>query len=217
MGMAAPKDSGIRYNIREHSSAEPTEIELTSGKCMVSPIIHHVDKDGGTSNGARRVSGKAARQRGSATSGTDTTGLPLFRRTESAAHPDAAQRGGYGPDSHLPRFMRERLQPTNNLASDGGRTSGASSDSAAQSPKSTNSSLAMQSMLELEEARLLEAERKSQLQAVDSILTEEQKIAYVGLVYLILVDMQNRLNVQYKESQSSTASFMNFSRRLMRN
>ncbi|PIA13468.1 DUF726-domain-containing protein [Coemansia reversa NRRL 1564] len=72
-------------------------------------------------------------------------------------------------------------------------------------------------MLELEEARLLDAERKSQLRAIDSILSEEQKIAYVGLVYVILVDMQDRLNVQHKESQSSTASFMNFSRRIMRN
>lgn len=73
----------------------------------------------------------------------------------------------------------------------------------------------MQNMLELEEAKLLDAERKSQQQAADGILTEEQKIAYVGLVYLLLIRTQDRLNVQYKESQSSTASYMNFSRRLM--
>ncbi|KAJ2792065.1 hypothetical protein GGI18_000687 [Coemansia linderi] len=84
------------------------------------------------------------------------------------------------------------------------------------SPRSTSSTSAMQSMLELEEAKLLKAERKSQRQAVDSVLSEEQKVAYVGLVYLLLVGIQDRLNVQYKESQSSTASFMNFSRRLMR-
>ncbi|KAJ2557083.1 hypothetical protein EV175_001568 [Coemansia sp. RSA 1933] len=81
---------------------------------------------------------------------------------------------------------------------------------------SVGSASAMQNILELEEAKLLEAERKSQLRAVDSILSDEQKIAYVGLVYLLLVDIQERLNVQFKESQSSTASFMNFSRRLMR-
>ncbi|KAJ2836076.1 hypothetical protein FBU31_001462 [Coemansia sp. 'formosensis'] len=84
------------------------------------------------------------------------------------------------------------------------------------SPRSTSSTSAMQSMLELEEAKLLKAERKTQRQAVDSVLSEDQKVAYVGLVYLLLVGIQDRLNVQYKESQSSTASFMNFSRRLMR-
>ncbi|KAJ1808479.1 hypothetical protein LPJ77_002314 [Coemansia sp. RSA 2523] len=184
---------------------------------MASPTIHHVDKGSAVLPGSRRVSGKAVRQRRPAASGSDTADAPLFRRTETGAYIDAGQRGGYGPDSHLPRFMRERLQSIDNSSGNGSRTSGASGDSAAQSPKSVSSSSAMQSMLELEEARLLEAERKSQMKAVDSILTEEQKVAYVGLVYLILVDMQARLNVQYKESQSSTASFMNFSRRLMRN
>ncbi|KAJ2498480.1 hypothetical protein GGH96_004264 [Coemansia sp. RSA 1972] len=217
MGVAAPRDSGIRYNIREHSSVESTEIELTSSNRMASPTIHHVDKSSAALSGSRRVSGKAARQRRPVASGSDDTDAPLFRRTETGAYLDAGQRGGYGPDSHLPRFMRERLQSIDNVAGNDSRTSGASGDSAAQSPKSVSSSSAMQSMLELEEARLLEAERKSQMKAVDSILTEEQKVAYVGLVYLILVDMQTRLNVQYKESQSSTASFMNFSRRLMRN
>ncbi|KAJ1790498.1 hypothetical protein LPJ67_002133 [Coemansia sp. RSA 1938] len=217
MGVAAPRDSGIRYNIREHSSVESTEIELTTSNRMASPTIHHVDKGSAVLPGSRRVSGKAVRQRRPAASGSDTADAPLFRRTETGAYIDAGQRGGYGPDSHLPRFMRERLQSIDNSSGNGSRTSGASGDSAAQSPKSVSSSSAMQSMLELEEARLLEAERKSQMKAVDSILTEEQKVAYVGLVYLILVDMQARLNVQYKESQSSTASFMNFSRRLMRN
>ncbi|KAJ2533139.1 hypothetical protein GGH20_000819 [Coemansia sp. RSA 1937] len=217
MGVAAPRDSGIRYNICEHSSVESTEIELTTSNRMASPTIHHVDKGSAVLPGSRRVSGKAVRQRRPAASGSDTADAPLFRRTETGAYIDAGQRGGYGPDSHLPRFMRERLQSIDNSSGNGSRTSGASGDSAAQSPKSVSSSSAMQSMLELEEARLLEAERKSQMKAVDSILTEEQKVAYVGLVYLILVDMQARLNVQYKESQSSTASFMNFSRRLMRN
>ncbi|KAJ1724764.1 hypothetical protein LPJ53_000971 [Coemansia erecta] len=102
-------------------------------------------------------------------------------------------------------------------AADGSRASVSSSISSAMcSPQSVSSSSAMQTMLELEEAKLLSAERKGQLQAVDSILSEEQKIAYVGLVYVLLVDIQDRLNVQFKESQSSTASYMNFSRRLMR-
>ncbi|KAJ2812009.1 hypothetical protein H4S07_001694 [Coemansia furcata] len=102
------------------------------------------------------------------------------------------------------------------FGSDSGRTSITSNDSSMHSPRSTSSTSAMQSMLELEEAKLLKAERKTQRQAVDSVLSEDQKVAYVGLVYLLLVGIQDRLNVQYKESQSSTASFMNFSRRLMR-
>ncbi|KAJ2848446.1 hypothetical protein GGI22_005730, partial [Coemansia erecta] len=105
---------------------------------------------------------------------------------------------------------------TDGVTCSSGRASIASGDSALCSPMSIGSASAMQNILELEEAKLLEAERKSQLRAVDSILSDEQKIAYVGLVYLLLVDIQERLNVQFKESQSSTASFMNFSRRLMR-
>ncbi|KAJ2295136.1 hypothetical protein IWW55_005543, partial [Coemansia sp. RSA 2706] len=203
MGKAAPRNTGMRYDLREHSSAERTEIELVTSNRTASPVIHHVDKDGG-------LDAKRFRRISEQTPGAESASLPLFKRAGSLALPHTAQRGDYGRTSHLPRFMREHTRSTDSFASDG------SSDSGVQSPRSTSSLPAMQSMLELEEARLLEAERKSQLQAVDSILSEEQKIAYVGLVYLILVDMQNRLNVQYRESQSSTASFMNFSRRLMR-
>ncbi|KAJ2653155.1 hypothetical protein IWW40_000809 [Coemansia sp. RSA 1250] len=203
MGEAAPTDAGIRYSLRDRSSAEPTDVDLTTSKQRVPrPSVHNIDKGANDKGRGQRKPSKS------------TNGLanaPLFRRTALSASFNVACHEGYGPESHLPRFMQQQRS----FASDDSRASGTDSDQA--SPQSSNSAVAMQSMLELEETRLLEAERKSQLQAVDSVLSEEQKIAYVGLVYLILVDMQSRLNVQYKESQSSTASFMNFSRRIMRN
>ncbi|KAJ2528157.1 hypothetical protein IWW43_005556, partial [Coemansia sp. RSA 1935] len=54
MGVAAPRDSGIRYNICEHSSVESTEIELTTSNRMASPTIHHVDKGSAVLPGSRR-------------------------------------------------------------------------------------------------------------------------------------------------------------------
>ncbi|KAJ2847048.1 hypothetical protein IWW36_004054, partial [Coemansia brasiliensis] len=203
MGEAAPTDAGIRYSLRDRSSAEPTDVDLTTSKQRVPrPSIHNIDKD---------AKDKGNKQRKPSKSANGFVSTPLFRRTTSSVSSNAPYFEGYGPDSHLPRFMQQQRS----FASDDSRVSAADSD--AQSPQSSSNALAMQSMLELEETRLLEAERKNQLQAVDSVLSEEQKVAYVGLVYLILVDMQSRLNVQYKESQSSTASFMNFSRRIMRN
>ncbi|KAJ1676345.1 hypothetical protein EV182_008380, partial [Spiromyces aspiralis] len=71
------------------------------------------------------------------------------------------------------------------------------------------------SIMQEEELRILEAERQQKRSAIQSILTEEQKVAYVGLVYLTLTEMQDRLNVQYKEAVASTGSFLNFSRRIM--
>ncbi|KAJ2760288.1 hypothetical protein IWQ56_005520, partial [Coemansia nantahalensis] len=142
---------------------------------------------------------------------------PLFRRAEGSAPVSSSRHPGYGPDSRLPRFMQAQAQGTEESACGSSRASSGSGQSLGGAPPARSSSAtAMQSMLEVEEARLLEAERKSQLRAVDSILADEQKIAYVGVVYLVLVDMQNRLDVKFKESQSSTASFMNFSRRIMR-
>ncbi|KAJ1871267.1 hypothetical protein LPJ55_004006 [Coemansia sp. RSA 990] len=203
MGEAAPTDAGIRYSLRDRSSAEPTDVDLTTSKQRVPrPSVHNIDKGANDKGRGQRKPSKS------------TNGLanaPLFRRTALSASFNVACHEGYGPESHLPRFMQQQRS----FASDDSRASGTDSDQA--SPQSSSSAMAMQSMLELEETRLLEAERKSQRQAVGSVLSEEQKIAYVGLVYLILVDMQSRLNVQYKESQSSTASFMNFSRRIMRN
>ncbi|KAJ2161662.1 hypothetical protein GGF46_001255 [Coemansia sp. RSA 552] len=210
MGKSAPRDAGIRYNIREHSSAEPTEITTTAAAAtgrVTSPTVYHIGAD------AKSAGAAARRTREAASRSTSIGQAPFFHRIGSSAHADA----GHGSGSHLPRFMRERLHGTASLESGSGRSSVASSESLVHSPGSAASASAMQGILELEEARLLEAERKTQLRAVDGVLSEEQKIAYVGLVYLLLVDMQNRLNVRHKESQSSTASFMNFSRRLMRN
>ncbi|KAJ2782705.1 hypothetical protein H4R18_002131 [Coemansia javaensis] len=203
MGRSAPKDAGIQYHIRDHSSAEPTDIMSAPASRAQPPAVLRVEA-GGSRAGA---SGRASKRR----SGGGRPGPPLFRRAEGTAGPSGAAHSDYAPGSQLPRFMHSRLQGALGPAPEGGC-------SATQSPETAapGSASAMQSMLEIEEARLLEAERRSQLRAVDSILTDDQKIAYVGLVYLILVDMQARLNVQYKESQSSTASFMNFSRRLMR-
>ncbi|KAJ1919428.1 hypothetical protein H4219_002020 [Mycoemilia scoparia] len=73
----------------------------------------------------------------------------------------------------------------------------------------------MMSMMHEEELRLLEAERQEKRSVIQSILTDEQKIAYVGLVYLTLIEMQERLGVQFKEGMESTGSFLNFSRRIM--
>ncbi|KAJ1735764.1 hypothetical protein LPJ61_000361 [Coemansia biformis] len=220
MGRSAPRDAGIRYNIREHSSAELADAAPMSANRALSPPICHVDADAvvaAAGSTSRLAAKRASKPRRTDARGAGKAVLPLFRRAASSAPSNVARHQGYGPDSHLPRFMQARLQSADESACASSRSSMGSGHSLAASPPTASSSpSAMQNMLEVEETRLLEAERKSQLRAVDSILTDEQKIAYVGVVYLILVDMQTRLNVQHKESQSSTASFMNFSRRFMR-
>ncbi|KAJ2786264.1 hypothetical protein GGI15_001670 [Coemansia interrupta] len=217
-GRAAGENASIRYDIREHSSVEPTDTPLRSTVQTRSPTILQIDTGGSALPKTSHSSGR----------GSSNGSMPLFRRTGSDQTAGAARHGNYGPNSRLPRFMIDKINSgelngrgasgsIDGAAADGSRASVSSSiSSAINSPRSASSSSAMQTMLELEEAKLLSAERKGQLQAVDSILSEEQKIAYVGLVYVLLVDIQDRLNVQFKESQSSTASYMNFSRRLMR-
>ncbi|OMJ28629.1 putative membrane protein [Smittium culicis] len=69
--------------------------------------------------------------------------------------------------------------------------------------------------MKLEESNITRAKRQETLSLSKSILTDKQKIAYVGLVYLVLVEMQSNLGVQYKEAISSTTSFMKFSKRVM--
>ncbi|KAJ1658386.1 hypothetical protein GGF38_004255, partial [Coemansia sp. RSA 25] len=231
MGRSAPENAGIRYDIRQRSSAEPTTVSPTTSARAAPPTVHHIDSDATAAAADMAAFGRASRakrgpDRGGFRRGTGSD-TPTFRRTERAPPASTKRHGDYGPDSRLPRFILDRLRSaepgpattssiSGSFGSDSGRTSITSNDSSMHSPRSTSSTSAMQSMLELEEAKLLKAERKSQRQAVDSVLSEEQKVAYVGLVYLLLVGIQDRLNVQYKESQSSTASFMNFSRRLMR-
>ncbi|KAI8318320.1 DUF726-domain-containing protein [Martensiomyces pterosporus] len=234
MGRSAPDNAGIRYDNSERPSSEATTISLTPTSRVASPTVYQFDNDAAQPSGS---SGRAGRtSRGAAyteRAGTRKGGAPLFRRAVNNTATHARQYGDYGPDSRLPRFVVDRLRRsesngsvtpdcTDGRTGESGRASTASrgsqnNESAMHSPRSSASSVAMQNMLELEEAKLLEAEKKSQLRAIDSILSEEQKIAYVGLVYLLLVDIQDRLNVQFKESQSSTASYMNFSRRVMRN
>ncbi|KAJ2472875.1 hypothetical protein GGI02_001277 [Coemansia sp. RSA 2322] len=232
MGRSAPENAGIRYDIRQRSSAEPTTVSPTTSARIAPPTIFHIDgdasaADSATSGRAQRV--RSGHGRGRLRKGAGGGSTPLFRRAERELPSNARRQGDYGPDSRLPRFILDRLRSAEpgsalasssaeSLASESSRASVTSNDSVMHSPRSIGSGKSgMQNMLELEEAKLLKAERKSQLQAVDSVLSEEQKVAYVGLVYLLLVGIQDRLNVQHKESQSSTASFMNFSRRLMRN
>ncbi|KAJ2333143.1 hypothetical protein GGH92_008701, partial [Coemansia sp. RSA 2673] len=232
MGRSAPENAGIRYDIRQHSSAEPTTISPITAARAAPPTIHHIDSDAAAAAADGSTGGRASRSRkgsdrGGFRRGTSSGVAPTFRRTERVHSANTKRHGDYGPESRLPRFILDRLRnaehgpastpnSSGSFGSDSGRTSITSNDSSMHSPRSTSSTSAMQSMLELEEAKLLKAERKSQRRAVDSVLSEDQKVAYVGLVYLLLVGIQDRLNVQYKESQSSTASFMNFSRRLMR-
>ncbi|KAJ2030676.1 hypothetical protein H4S03_006951 [Coemansia sp. S3946] len=232
MGRSAPENAGIRYDIRQHSSAEPTTISPITAARAAPPTIHHIDSDAAAAAADGSAGGRASRSRkgsdrGGFRRGTSSGVAPTFRRTERVHSANTKRHGDYGPESRLPRFILDRLRnaehgpastpnSSGSFGSDSGRTSITSNDSSMHSPRSTSSTSAMQSMLELEEAKLLKAERKSQRRAVDSVLSEDQKVAYVGLVYLLLVGIQDRLNVQYKESQSSTASFMNFSRRLMR-
>ncbi|KAJ1987097.1 hypothetical protein GGI25_003342 [Coemansia spiralis] len=234
MGNSAPKDVGVRYDKYGCTSTDPNTLPRnpTAHRHSPSIAITHIGME--TAFGNSAAGSKAKRTATSRRSGQNRLRngsggkLPLFRRSRHSGSTGAPiQVGEYGSDSHLPRFMLDRLRSarstdrpastsTDGFACSSGRTSVASSDSVMCSPKSASSASPMQGILELEEAKLLEAERKSQMRAVDSILSEEQKIAYVGLIYLLLVDMQERLNVQFKESQTSTASFMNFSRRLMR-
>ncbi|OLY78609.1 putative membrane protein [Smittium mucronatum] len=70
-------------------------------------------------------------------------------------------------------------------------------------------------LMQIENTRIIRAKRQETLSLSTSILTDKQKIAYVGLVYLVLVEMQANLGVQYKEAVSSTTSFMKFSKRVM--
>ncbi|KAJ2718193.1 hypothetical protein GGI07_005855, partial [Coemansia sp. Benny D115] len=221
-GKCSAESAGITYDIRERSSVEPTDAPLRSTSLAKTPTILQVGLSG---NDARRASHSSI-HRGNGSE------VPFFRRTGSDQATGSKKHGEYGAGSRLPRFMLDRLrkQEAAGTISSGGAdgtgvdssrasvASGASNELSAgiHSPASSTSTSAMQTMLEIEEAKLLSAERKTQLRAVDSILSEEQKIAYVGLVYVLLVDIHDRLNVQYKESQSSTASYMNYSRRLMR-
>ncbi|KAJ1826292.1 hypothetical protein LPJ56_002254 [Coemansia sp. RSA 2599] len=209
-GKAASENPAIRYDIRERSTVESTETPLRSTAQTRSPKILQIDASGADLPRESRSSNRKS----------SVGSMPLFRRAGSDRGSDSKKHGDYKPGSRLPRFMLERMHSEDagdRAPVESSRASAVSGDSSVmQSPKSASSSSAMQTMLEMEEAKLLSAERKSQLQAVDSILSEDQKIAYVGLVYVLLVDIQDRLNVQFKESQSSTASYMNFSRRLMR-
>ncbi|KAJ1956059.1 hypothetical protein EC988_001542 [Linderina pennispora] len=188
LGAAMGAAAPANTGIRYSTSERPdsTTMSLAPKAKAAAPAIHHISEPGKRSPAFRRAPGKSP--------------------------------GGYGAESHLPRFMVDRmLRESEKAESMSGRTSVASarSQSSAGSPK-PNQQASMKSILEIEEAKLLAAERQDQLHASEGILSEEQKVAYVGLVYLLLVDMQDRLNVQFKESQSSTASFMNFSRRVMR-
>ncbi|KAJ2614520.1 hypothetical protein EV177_002008 [Coemansia sp. RSA 1804] len=235
MGSTAPKDVGVGYDRHKAQRMDHTSISTSRTShyhhTPLNTVVHSVAEttsNGGTSS--NRQSKSSYRNSGQPRTGTRKSlggNFPLFKRAKNSRLEPTTSYGEYGSDSHLPRFMVDKLRraqsaeraastSTDGVTCSSGRASIASSDSALCSPMSTGSISAMQNILELEEAKLLEAERKTQLQAVDSILSEEQKIAYVGLIYLLLVDIQERLNVQFKESQSSTASFMNFSRRLMR-
>ncbi|KAJ1899991.1 hypothetical protein LPJ66_001764 [Kickxella alabastrina] len=224
-GRQSSENAGIHYDIRERSTAEPTDAPLRSTSHTKSPTVIQIATSGSELPRTSRTNSR--KNKSTSKSKSSDSSLPLFRRAGSENATHGAHRSGYGPSSRLPRFILDRLHNSesgntpaassaDSLAADSSRASVFSGNSAAMgSPKSATSASAMQAMLELEEAKLLSAERKGQLRAIDSVLSEEQKIAYVGLVYVLLVDIQDRLNVQFKESQSSTASFMNFSRRLM--
>ncbi|KAJ1666197.1 hypothetical protein IW140_001776 [Coemansia sp. RSA 1813] len=230
-GSTAPKNAGVSYDRHKGTRAEAVDISTskTGRRYTPSTTIVHSGGEAVPSGGSGRQAKRSSKSSKRAGTRKGLGGsFPLFRRANNSKLEGISGYGEYGSDSHLPRFMVDKLRrvqstdraastSTDGAACSSGRASVASSDSVLYSPISAGSSSAMQNILELEEAKLLEAERKSQLRAVDSILSDEQKIAYVGLVYLLLVDIQERLNVQFKESQSSTASFMNFSRRLMRN
>ncbi|KAJ1906910.1 hypothetical protein LPJ81_001080 [Coemansia sp. IMI 209127] len=230
MGSTAPKDDGVSYDRYKDVSADNTAMSSRKAghRHTTSTTIIHSGGEAVSIGGLGRKAKGTSKHSGRADTHKSLGGsFPLFRRAKNNKLEGAAGYGEYGSDSHLPRFMVNKLRKAQSadrvtstsidgVTCSSGRASIASGDSVLCSPMSVGSASAMQNILELEEAKLLEAERKSQLRAVDSILSDEQKIAYVGLVYLLLVDIQERLNVQFKESQSSTASFMNFSRRLMR-
>ncbi|KAJ2381724.1 hypothetical protein GGI05_005884, partial [Coemansia sp. RSA 2603] len=168
-GRAAVENVSIRYDIREHSSVEPTDTPLRSTAQTKSPTILQIDTCGSTLPKTSHSSGR----------GSSNGSMPLFRRTGSDQTAGAARHGNYGPNSRLPRFMIDKINSgelngriasgsIDGAAADASRASVSSSVSSAMcSPQSVSSSSAMQAMLELEEAKLLSAERKGQLQAVD--------------------------------------------------
>ncbi|KAJ1960990.1 hypothetical protein H4R35_007496, partial [Dimargaris xerosporica] len=67
-----------------------------------------------------------------------------------------------------------------------------------------------------EHRKLVDAQREEQRQASQGILSERQKIAYVGLCYLLFIDLENRFDVRHKEAMLATSSYLNFVRKSMR-
>ncbi|KAJ1984200.1 hypothetical protein H4R34_000806 [Dimargaris verticillata] len=67
-----------------------------------------------------------------------------------------------------------------------------------------------------EHRKLVDAQREEQRQASQSILSERQKIAYVGLCYLLFIELENRFDVRHKEAMLATSSYLNFVRKSMR-
>ncbi|KAJ1928926.1 hypothetical protein IWQ60_001615 [Tieghemiomyces parasiticus] len=67
-----------------------------------------------------------------------------------------------------------------------------------------------------EHRKLVDAEREQQRQASQGILSERQKIAYVGLCYLLFIELETRFDVRHKEAMLATSSYLNFVRKSMR-
>ncbi|KAI8868099.1 DUF726-domain-containing protein [Ramicandelaber brevisporus] len=62
---------------------------------------------------------------------------------------------------------------------------------------------------------LLIASRSQQRHASKSILTDQQKIAYVGIVSLLFVELECKLEMRHKEGMAATTSYLTFARSQM--
>ncbi|KAJ2444740.1 hypothetical protein GGF42_006213, partial [Coemansia sp. RSA 2424] len=150
MGRSAPENAGIRYDIRQRSSAEPTTVSPTTSARAAPPTVHHIDSDATAAAADMAAFGRASRakrgpDRGGFRRGTGSD-TPTFRRTERAPPASTKRHGDYGPDSRLPRFILDRLRSaepgpattssiSGSFGSDSGRTSITSNDSSMHSPR----------------------------------------------------------------------------------
>ncbi|PVV04439.1 hypothetical protein BB560_001064 [Smittium megazygosporum] len=66
-----------------------------------------------------------------------------------------------------------------------------------------------------EDCRILDAKRKETQASSLDILSDTQKIAYVGIIYIIFTEMFGTLGVTFPEAVFSTSSFIQFFKRFM--
>ncbi|PVU87689.1 hypothetical protein BB561_006221 [Smittium simulii] len=111
-------------------------------------------------------------------------------------------------------FFEERLSPNivPNLALETPSIITKNTSQSSIKPQKTNQ---ISNSIRADDSKILYAKRKETEAVSKDVLTDKQKIAYVGIVYLVLTEMYGNLGVQYSEAISSTSSFIKYFKRIM--